>query len=437
MNNLITPQEAFNAMCAGKNILCRAVGELMDFDDIDQFPATIFAKTGYEFCIKLDRIEVAGITFTKPLTLEEIQDEQDVYVIQPHDSIYHYKYRRTAALDTAIERGFAQRDVENAKLQFKALCIALGRNAGTESLVVPVGTNHEKPKATRKTKAPVVANKNVQISASNDVVEKTSQSSIQITAVDKTVIQEDNLVTFDDAKNQLSHEKSLRDRITAALTIGDLEALLPELQQLHGESGHLIMSQYENHKESLSISELRRLTLEAEAVLSAPVEVETKNKEALDDLTKKINTAMTLLDLEKALPALHAYIDGVPRHFLLGFYERREEEIKRIELLNDLLSRAATSQTPVEANALVTYTRSWTEEQRKPLLVAINKRLNELTPIEVEVPPTLMDRIKSASDLTALDILEVDVGARSPEMQPKFMAEIVKRRRDLESQGVA
>ncbi|WP_139851437.1 hypothetical protein [Acinetobacter pullicarnis] len=380
---LLTPQDAFNAMLAGKNILCRAVGELMDFDDIEQFPATIFAKTGYEFCIKIETMALAGITFTKPLTLEEIQDEQDVYVIQPHDSIYHYKYRRTAALDTAIERGFAQRDVENAKLQFKALCIALGRNAGTESLVVPVGTNHEKPKATRKTKAPVVANKNVQIAASNDAVEKTSQSSIQITAVDKTVIQEDNLVTFDDAKNQLSHEKSLRDRITAALTIGDLEALLPELQQLHGESGHLIMSQYENHKESLSISELRRLTLEVEADLSAPVD---------------------------------------------------EEEIKRLEILDDLLARAAIAKTPVEANALVTYTRSWTEEQRKPLLVAINKRLIELAPADVEAPPTLMDRIKSAVDLTTLDVLEVDVGARSPEMQPKFMAEIVKRRRVLEGE---
>lgn len=358
MQNLITAQEAFNAMVAGKNILCRAVGELTDFNDLDQFPATIFAKTGYEFCIKLDRIEVAGIAFTKPLTLEEIQDGQDVYVIQPHDSIYHYKYRRTAALDTAIERGFAQRDVENAKLQFKALCIALGRNAGTESLVVPVGTNHEKPKATRKTKAPVVANKNVQIAASNDVIEKTSQSSIQITAVDKTVIQEDNLVTFDDAKNQLSHEKSLRDRITAAESISDLEALLPELQQLHGESGHMIMSQY----------------------------------------------------------------------------EQRKKEVKRLEILADLLEIIANAQTPAVANAQIRYARDWTVEQQVPLQKAISKRLCELAPVEHEMPPTLMDRIQKAPDLTTLDILEVDVGARSPDMQPKFMAEIVKRRRVFEGE---
>ena len=390
MNNLITPQEAFNAMLAGKNILCRAVGELIDFNDIEQFPATIFAKTGYEFCIKLDMIEVAGITFTKPLTLEEIQDGDDVYIVNTYGStvyIAEFGKQTCHALIESINNGFVQRDCENARRQMQAMCKCLGRESSGDFTAVRLGD--EKPKATRKTKAPVVANKNVQITASNDVVEKTSQSSIQITAVDKTVIQEDNLVTFDDAKNQLSHEKSLRDRITAALTIGDLEALLPELQQLHGESGHLIMSQYEQRKESiskpedLSISELRRLTLEAEAVFSAPVD---------------------------------------------------EEEIKRLEISDDLLARAAIAKTPVEANALVTYTRSWTEEQRKPLLVAINKRLIELAPIEVEVPPTLMDRIKSAVDLTTLDVLEVDVGARSPEMQPKFIAEIVKRRRVLEGE---
>ena len=53
MSNLISAQDAFSAMISGKNVLCRAVGELIDFADLDQFPATIFKKTGYEFCIKI------------------------------------------------------------------------------------------------------------------------------------------------------------------------------------------------------------------------------------------------------------------------------------------------------------------------------------------------------------------------------------------------
>ncbi|WP_139851316.1 hypothetical protein [Acinetobacter pullicarnis] len=359
MNNLITPQEAFNAMVAGKNILCRAVGELMDFDDIERFPATIFAKTGYEFCIKLDMIEVAGITFTKPLTLEEIQDGDDVYIVNTYGStvyIAEFGKQTCHALIESINNGFVQRDCENARRQMQAMCKCLGRESSGDFTAVRLGD--EKPKATRKTKAPVVANKNVQITASNDAVEKTSQSSIQITAVDKTVIQEDNLVTFDDAKNRFNHEKSLRDRITAALTIGDLEALLPELQQLHGESGHMIMSQY----------------------------------------------------------------------------EQRKKEVKRLEILADLLEIIANAQTPAVANAQIRYARDWTVEQQVPLQKAISKRLCELAPVEHEMPPTLMDRIKSAPDLTTLDILEVDVGARSAEMQPKFMAEIVKRRRVLEGE---
>ena len=40
---ILNSKEAFEAMMAGRNIMCRAVGELMDFDDLSQFPATIFA----------------------------------------------------------------------------------------------------------------------------------------------------------------------------------------------------------------------------------------------------------------------------------------------------------------------------------------------------------------------------------------------------------
>jgi len=77
MNNILNGNEAFAALMAGKNILCRAVGDLIDFDDLDQFPATVFAKSCYEFCIKIETMELAGITFTKPLMLEDIQVDQE------------------------------------------------------------------------------------------------------------------------------------------------------------------------------------------------------------------------------------------------------------------------------------------------------------------------------------------------------------------------
>ncbi len=80
MNNLITASEAFDALQNGFTVLCRPVGDMLEFSELDQFPATIFAKSGYEFCIKLETIELAGITFTKPLTIDEYKAGQDVFV---------------------------------------------------------------------------------------------------------------------------------------------------------------------------------------------------------------------------------------------------------------------------------------------------------------------------------------------------------------------
>ncbi|WP_180175846.1 hypothetical protein [Acinetobacter sp. YH12025] len=106
-------------------------------------------------------------------------------------------------------------------------------------------------------------------------------------------------------------------------------------------------------------------------------------------------------------------------------------------LLNDLLTRATNAPTPREATALTGYTRNWTEAQRKPLLDAIHKRLRELAPAEAEIktPPSLMVQIQNAPDLTALDALEIDVSARSPEIQPKLMDYVKKRRFELENQA--
>ncbi|MDM1282372.1 hypothetical protein HXZ60_01995 [Acinetobacter towneri] len=109
-------------------------------------------------------------------------------------------------------------------------------------------------------------------------------------------------------------------------------------------------------------------------------------------------------------------------------------EDKYQALLNDLVGRAAVAATPAEANALVGYTKEWTAEQRKPLLTAISKRLMWLSPKpEIEQPPSLMVQIQNAPDLTTLDALEIDVSARAPEIQPKLMDYVKKRRFELEN----
>ncbi|EOW5317913.1 hypothetical protein ACOY84_003653, partial [Acinetobacter baumannii] len=90
---------------------------------------------------------------------------------------------------------------------------------------------------------------------------------------------------------------------------------------------------------------------------------------------------------------------------------------------------------PAEVNAVYRYTRTWDDEQMKPILLATHKRLEELEKSKVSAtePTSLMVQIQNAPDLTTLDALEIDVAARDPLIQPKLMGYIRKRRYELEN----
>lgn len=146
---ILNSKEAFEAMMAGRNIMCRAAGELMDFDDLPQFPATIFAMPGYEFCIKVETMELAGITFTKPLTLDDVVEDQEIFIIHP-DHISQVKYsKQCMEYFKAVDNGFAQADKENAELQL----VAMGELFGRMIVYPPTIDNTGKPKKRRSIKA--------------------------------------------------------------------------------------------------------------------------------------------------------------------------------------------------------------------------------------------------------------------------------------------
>ncbi|WP_407507706.1 hypothetical protein [Acinetobacter baumannii] len=150
MKNILTAQEAFAALQKGKTVLCRPIGDMLDFSDLDQFPASVFGKPGFEFCIKIETIELAGITFTKPLTIDEYEEGQDVFVITTYSpSIYVVNFKTTALIE-AINSGFVQRDAENAKLQLKAYSKALGIEINNDLSVIRLG---EEPKKQRGKKS--------------------------------------------------------------------------------------------------------------------------------------------------------------------------------------------------------------------------------------------------------------------------------------------
>ncbi|HFF4626590.1 TPA: hypothetical protein ACGCZZ_003696 [Acinetobacter baumannii] len=305
MNNLITAAEAFAALQKGKTVLCRPIGDMLDFSDLDQFPASVFGKPGFEFCIKIETIELAGITFTKPLTIDEYEEGQDVFVITTYSpSIYVVNFKTTALIDS-INSGFVQRDAENAKLQLKALSKALGFEVSDDLSVIRLG---EEPKKQRGKKS--------KAEKPSEVISAETQPTIVIT--EKT-----NVITSEDL-------------------------LVPETNE-------------------------------------PKVDPEYQNK------------------------------------------------------LNTLLQRVKDSKTPDEVNAVYRYTRTWDDEQMKPILLATHKRLEELEKEKASAnePPSLMVLIQTAPDLTTLDALEIDVAARDPQIQPKLMGYIRKRRYELENPAVS
>ncbi|MCT9342514.1 hypothetical protein KTI00_17955 [Acinetobacter baumannii] len=301
MNNLITAAEAFAALQKGKTVLCRPIGDMLDFSDLDQFPASVFGKPGFEFCIKIETIELAGITFTKPLTIDEYEEGQDVFVITTYSpSIYVVNFKTTALIES-INSGFVQRDAENAKLQLKAFSKALGIEINNDLSVIRLG---EEPKKQRGKKS--------KAEKPSEVISAETQPAIVIT-------EQTNVTTSEDL-------------------------LVPETNE-------------------------------------PKVDPEYQNK------------------------------------------------------LDTLLQRVKDSKTPDEVNAVYRYTRTWSDKQMEPLLIATHKRLEELekSKSQANEPPSLMVQIQNAPDLTTLDALEIDVAARDPLIQPKLMGYIRKRRYELEN----
>ncbi|MFW1784200.1 hypothetical protein ACG9XL_07275 [Acinetobacter nosocomialis] len=305
MSNLLTAAEAFAALQKGKTVLCRPIGDMLDFSDLDQFPASVFGKPGFEFCIKIETIELAGITFTKPLTIDEYEEGQNVFVINTYlPSIYNVGFK-TPALIEAINSGFVQRDAENAKLQLKAFSKALGIEINNDLSVIRLG---EEPKKQRGKKS--------KAEKPSEVISAETQPTIVIT-------EQTNVPTSEDL-------------------------LVPET-----------------------------------------------NEPKVDP------------EYQKALDAL--------------------------------LQRVKESKTPEEVNAVYRYTRTWSDKQMEPLLIATHKRIEELekSKSQANEPPSLMVQIQNAPDLTTLDALEIDVAARDPQIQSRLMDFVKKRRYELENPAVS
>ncbi|MFV5661027.1 hypothetical protein VXR58_12570 [Acinetobacter pittii] len=149
-----------------------------------------------------------------------------------------------------------------------------------------------------------------------------------------------------------------------------------------------------------------------------------------EDISENIGTA-----LDSAIVITEQPYVSSSEDFLTQPTSEQEKNNEYQQTLDTLLQRVKESKTPAEVNAVYRYTRTWSDKQMDPLLKATHKRLTELADekaVESE-PPSLMVQIQNAPDLTTLDALEIDVAARDPQIQPKLMGYVRKRRFELEN----
>lgn len=388
MNKILTGTQAFEALMAGKKIMCRPAGDLLDFDDLDRFPATVFAMPGHEFCIKLEMMELSGIQFAKPLEIHDAQDGQNIFLVTPTCILQTEYNAADTELQDYILNGFVQTDEENAKLQLQAIADLFGRVVAHPM----VKTKDTKPKKRRSTKT-----KNEVEQVDSPALEKQTEPEI-IQPEENESIETDPVKLVEKFTAQISQFTNVNE-VLAFRHVFLANGYLDQKDQQHlcklceDKLLELDPKQYapkvEQPSNDLSVHALKKLQEEAEKLVS----------------------------------------------------EKRQESDKEYQsLLADLLDRAAKATTPAETTALTGYTKTWTEEQRKPLIDAIHRRLNELNiqkPVEVTEPPSLMVQIQNAPDLTTLDALEIDVSGRHPDIQPKLMGYVKKRRYELEHQNGA
>lgn len=383
MNTLLTASEAFAALQKGKTVLCRPEGDMLDFAELDQFPASIFGKQGYEFCIKVELMKIAGIEFAKPLTLEDVRIDQDIYLIEPTGSIYWYKYNEVPALKTAIANGFAQADVENARLQLKAFCAAVGRDVDTsEARTVPIG-DADKQKAPKKKSSKSTTQKQVVVTQAEDLPENLA------TALDSAIV-----IT------EQSYVSSSEDFLVQPATEPDVK---PD----------------SNTQFEILLDAIRICNSEKELDSTcANLEKEGFSPEQIKSINEAKQNRLTELDAQEIDAAIPI---EMPANF------------------KSLKQSICDATTPEAVNAVMNYTGKWTEEQRNVLVLEMHKKLAELDQGKKQEnePPYLLEKIQAAPDLESLDALVIEVSKRDEFIQPKLMGAVKKRRFELETSKTA
>ena len=335
--NILNGNEAFAAMCAGKNIECRFIESSDDFDDIRNFSATVFIDIAFEFRIAITYITIGEMQVPEPI---RISPEKGATCSYPSPNtelgVQQFKWNGSKHQLRLLKHGQVHLSLDHATTHCAAIILVSG----------------------------------------GDVAEDITQ-----------LMKKEDINYAKQAVDVKANSSSIKKTDT-----------------------------------SVTIAEVKPSGVE-----STDLPWEDKAKE--DELVKPTQ-AITIIAQENVTTSEDSLVNET--------VEQVELDSEHQERLNTILNGVANAQTPVEVNAHIRYTKSWTEEQRHPVIQAMNKRLIELKDqkeVEIEQPPSLMDQIQNTQDEHDLNELLPEIRSRHPDIQPKLMDLVKKRRFELENQG--
>lgn len=430
--NILNNQEAFAALQKGKSLLCRYMEG--DFLELDQFPATVFGNPDYQFCIDIEKIELAGFSFTKPCTLDELTEEQEIYVIDfSCSNIYKSSFKsNNDYVCKLVANGVVQRDLNNASDQLRAFQKVLGVEMGIIIKTVDfIETGVDEKKSEVKQNKKRTSKKDIPVDP--QLVE--AEKDIVLDGISRSKTEpEINSLCYDLEKHSFTP-----DQLKAIENAKD--AKLAELALIRAEA------ESEKH-ELFDSAEDQAQTPELSVLCEAFIDEisNSKSKEDLDFIRSRINSNGGLTEVENAElctrlnikaktfeNAESSIVADAPNEETNNDKKPiEEEEGKYQKKLAELKKRVDESKTVNEVNAVTKYTTQWSAEQRAPLLQYIHKRLEELKKEKQASEPSLLAKIQTAPDLTTLDALEIDASALEPIAIPKMMQAITTRKKELD-----
>ncbi len=437
MYTQLSALEAFTAKQQGKNVVCRFESH-EEYVQLNEVSAESFFNPAYIFAIKLETIIVGEFEFTKPYSLDELIEGQEIYFVGASGIILKGIFcPGNKMLVDGVSAGSVQRDAENAITQMKALRSVLGLQCDDPEIIeydfADQPIEEPEQKKTRRGRKKTEEDKSQKlidlwISRSKDDPTlynlEQIQSSIEYN-FDK--LTEDHKI---EANNILAQFK---EKVNLAQTA------LDEQNDLVNDSAN---SQVEVNDTATIIEDYRFQinnaptvddVLKIRSLFAANNHLEREQVQSLCVLCEAKIEELNWWESQKQVE-----VDTNTGADLIEFKKLKEDAEESIyqEQLKDLIERASKASTPAEANALVRYTTTWTQEQRAPLIRAISKRLTELPqPKQDEVKIPLISRLQDAPDLKTLELYETEISLAHHSVHKTLQNMAAKRRGELTRSG--